>query len=283
MSDSGDYPSEMIFKRNTDADIERLFDGRLDASSDLAPVSDLFETLRAEAAIEPGEISLAGFAQAAAEASTAVAREGAVAGSAVAVKRAGLGSLFPTFRRRVATAIAAAAVFVGSMSGMAVAADSSKPGDALYGLDRAFEAVGIGNGHAAERVAEAQDLVDAGELPRGLLHAAEIVKPRGPDDSAASTALSEAAERLSTVGSDQSAETRDRVAELLSYLASNARNADGHEVAQLAREIGRPAEPPGKSASPSDQQTASQGHGRAEPPGRSGLTPQPPISPGKRP
>ncbi|MEN8235304.1 MAG: hypothetical protein ABFR89_10330 [Actinomycetota bacterium] len=277
----------MSFKRNTDADIERLFDGRLDESSDFASVSDVFETLRAEATIAPDENVLAGFVRSASMTSSAAARERAIA-APVAVSTAarrgfGSGLALSAFRRRMATAVAAAALFVGSMSGMAVAADSAKPGDALYGIDRALESVGIGNGRAAERVAEVQALVDAGDLPRGLLHAAEIVKPQGPDHSAASTALSEAAERMSTIGSEQSTDTHEQVAELLSYLASNARSVDGRQVAQFAREIGRPAEPPTASPAQPKPEPGPPGHGRAEPPGRPGFAPQPPVSPGNRP
>jgi hypothetical protein len=43
--------------------------------------------------------------------------------------------------QRVAIAGAAFLVFVTMSSGLAYAADGAKPGDLMYGLDRAFEAV----------------------------------------------------------------------------------------------------------------------------------------------
>jgi hypothetical protein len=42
------------------------------------------------------------------------------------------------------------------MSGVAVAANRAAPGDALYGIDRALEKIGIGAGGAQERLAGAK-------------------------------------------------------------------------------------------------------------------------------
>lgn len=288
MNGSGDYLGEMLFNQSTDRDIERLFDGSLDPSNELAPVANLLEPLRTESSVALDERTLAGFVHSASTASAAAARHRAVEGTAAApvVGAAGMrrGSLLVSLRRRVAAIAVAAAVFVGGMSGMAVAADHSKPGDALYGIDRALEVVGIGNGKAAERLVEARALVEAGEVPRGLQHAAEAVETHGSDHSAASEALSKAAERVMSGGSEQSEATRLGVAGLLSHLSANVQDLDGREVAELAREIGRPDDRPGTP--PSVTPPNSPGppdHRPVDPPGRPDSTPGSSKKPNNRP
>ena len=287
MSDSGDYLDEMKFNDHTDRDIERLLDGSLDAADDLVPVADLFESLRTEAT-SLDEATLAGFIHSASTASATATRQ-RVADGGVAVPVMGAdglkrGSLLVSLRRRVAAIAVAAAVFVGGLSGVAVAADHAKPGDALYGIDRALEAVGIGNGRAAERFVEAQALFEADEAPRGLQHAAEAVETHGSDRSAASDALAKAAARMASDGSVQSAATRASVAGLLSYLMNNGDDFDGRQVAEFAREIGRPDDlpntppevtPPSAPGSPDRRPT--------NPPGRPDFTPGSPNTPSNRP
>jgi hypothetical protein len=209
-------------------------------------------------------------------------------------------------RRRVAAIVASAALFVGGMSGMAVAADSAKPGDLLYGIDRAFETVGIGNGNADERIEEAEALLEAGELSRGLRHAADTVKTQGPEEPAASAALLEAAERVRGEGSEKSATTREEVAGLITYISENVHDLDGRHVAELAREIGAEderigtpdkADPP--AGPPADRPSSNQGppdapgrsdeapgppdHSKAEPPGPPASNPGSSKSNGKKP
>lgn len=64
--------------------------------------------------------------------------------------------------RRMATIAASAALFV-AMSGIAMAADGAAPGDALYGMDRALEAIGIGDGGLDERLEEFNVLLEQGD------------------------------------------------------------------------------------------------------------------------
>ena len=282
MINSDDYLTEMMFHRNTDTDIERLFDGLLDPESDLALVAIVLEPLRAASSTPLDEATVATFAQAA---SSAAAGQRVLDGStaapshaATSQRRPGLASL----RHRVASLAVAAGVFVMGLSGVAVAADHAKPGDALYGIDRAFEAVGIGNGQAAERVMEVQALFDADDFPRGLQHAADLVDVSGPDHSAASIALMDAAYRVASGDSETPEATREMVAPLLTYL-SEAENIDGTTVAELAREIGRsddrPNTPPA-GRPPSDPEASNNrpvetpGEGEGRPgfaPGRQGL------------
>src|SRR3990172_6186648 len=141
-------------------------------------------------------------------------------------------------RTRTAAAVAATVVSVGTFGGVAYAADGASPGDFLYGLDRALEAVGIGNGGGAERIAEAIVLTDQGDPGEGLEHAASAVS----DDPGAESALLAAAERLTA---SDGPEVHDQVAALLTYLADNIGSVDGQAVAELAQAVhGGPGGPP---------------------------------------
>jgi hypothetical protein len=294
MNGFGDYLDEMMFKQSTDRDIERLFEGSIDPGDDLASVAGLVESLRAEGSQAPDEKTVGAFVQSASTVSASAARQRVVDGNATATAVGSGGmkrdSASVLLRRRVAAIAVAAALFVGGMSGMAVAANHAKPGDALYGLDRAFESVGVGSGGSAERLAEVQALFDAGDVPRGLQHAADAVKTHGREDSDASDALAEAADRVVSGGSEQSAATRASVAGLLSYLSKNAHDIDGRQVAELAREIGRsddrPEAPPKASSPDSPGSSGSFGssdHRPSNPPGRSNVKPGSPQPPSNRP
>jgi len=75
---------------------------------------------------------------------------------------------------RVAMAAAALVVLVMLPGGMAYAANGAKPGDLLYGLDRALEAIGIGDGGADERLAESLALVASGVEPSDSFDGSEV-------------------------------------------------------------------------------------------------------------
>lgn len=130
-------------------------------------------------------------------------------------------------------------VTFGGLSGVALAANGAVPGDTLFGIDRALETVGIGNGGNAERLNEVKALIDQGRADRGLEHAAGIVE----GDTGAQAALLAAAERIR--GLDQAA-SHEGVATLLTYLSENVGSVDGATVAELARAVrgNDPAGPP---------------------------------------
>ncbi|MBI5158421.1 MAG: hypothetical protein HZA58_10500 [Acidimicrobiia bacterium] len=156
------------------------------------------------------------------------------------------------WRTRLATAAAAGVTAVAAFGGLAYAADDAAPGALLYGIDRAFEGIGIGNGGEHERLEEAVALAKHGDPALGLEHAAGVT-----GDPAAQAALIEAAERIMVREQNQVGEqtqTRVQVAELLQYMAQNAGAVDGPTVADLARSIGgEPSGPPdGTPAGPPD-------------------------------
>ncbi len=72
-----------------------------------------------------------------------------------------------SLRRRAATVAATVALLIGGGAGAAIAANSASPGDVLYGVDQALEAVGIRDGGAQERLEEVQQLVTRGDVALG--------------------------------------------------------------------------------------------------------------------
>ncbi len=179
-------------------------------------------------------------------------------------------------RHRVATVAAAITLVLGSGAGMAIAADGAAPGDALYGLDKALERVGIGDGGAAERLQEAADLATAGQLARGLEHAAEVVAAShdgepGHVSDAASDALRAAAQRVDTIvapnGGTTSEPVHTAVADVLTYLSDHVGDVDGRYVAELSQMIGAAARaeheaPPRTQGRPAPGPSTDRGGGR---------------------
>ncbi len=162
-----------------------------------------------------------------------------------AIARASRPSLIDRLRTRAA-AVTAALVLIFGGGGAAFAANGAAPGDLLYGLDRALEAVGIGNGSSAERLEEVKTLVEQGHADHGLEHATNIVS----EDPGAQAALLAAAERIS--GLDRTA-AHESVAPLLTYLSENVGSVDGATVAELARAVGgndAPGPPEGTPGGP---------------------------------
>ena len=154
-------------------------------------------------------------------------------------------------RARLVLVMASIMALLLATAGVGLAADGAAPGDTLYGLDLAMERVGIGNGKASERLAEAVALAEVGQLSRGLDHAAATLAtlPDQAHAAAASEALADAAARLLEDG-----DTPTGVNNLLSHLASVVGTGDGQSVAEIARQIrdtverGRPEVPGGPPA-----------------------------------
>jgi hypothetical protein len=151
--------------------------------------------------------------------------------------------------RRIAATATSAMLIVASLAGVAIAADHAGPGDILYGLDRALEAVGIGSGGEAERLIEAIGLVDNDEYKDGLTVADEVLETT-PANGAARDAIDEAIARLEQAKGNPASETRANVTSLLNYLASNPQNLDPALVASLARAIAPGVETPAPATPP---------------------------------
>lgn len=165
------------------------------------------------------------------------------------------------FVPRLATAALIAVLVVG-LAGTAAAADAASPGDALYGLDRALEQVGINDGGFEERLEEAQTLADKGQSAHALAHLAEELGATSPD---AADALQAALARLDSHDNPSQAVLED-VSAMLDWMANTeASGRDfGQGVAEQAREIGadHAGDAPAKPDTPANDGNA----GKVDPP-----------------
>jgi hypothetical protein len=153
---------------------------------------------------------------------------------------------------RLGTSLATLALLVGT-TGVAVASDAAIPGDPLHGFDLAFENIGIGAGGAEERISEARELALGGMPVEALDYVSSAI---GNEQGEASNALKEAAERLRALnsGPEQAIDARERVAEMLDWMAAtDVEGRDfGQRVAERARELGHEDSPDVEPASGSN-------------------------------
>lgn len=252
MSDYDVYESEMPKSTFSDSDIERLLSGNAPADEGLARLAPLVEGLRTIHSSLPSEEEVAVFSVEAASLVRSTRPHGLVSGAAE--KRVSQPRRFNLgLKRRLAT-FSTAGILLAGMTGIAVASNGAAPGDVLYGLDRALEAVGVANGAAVERIAEAQALFASGQVAEAVTHAAEAaedIEELGADEAV--DALLETADRLRSNenGSDHAVDVRSRVAAMLEYIATTEDTGRdfGQGVADMARGIsGADVEP--ESADP---------------------------------
>jgi hypothetical protein len=227
----------------SDAEVEALFNGADGLRADLNDVAEVVATIQAIGRYDADKDISHLIAAAALESrTTPVARYAAA--QAASTSWEWTTRVVP----RVAVGAAALLMLVVSSSGLAFAANGAKPGDMLYGLDRAAEVIGIGDGGADERYAEAQALVAAGEMPGGLALATEILD-RTPGGAEAKPAVAEAAARLEHEPAEASSDVAKQIGDLLGYIhgATIAGVVDTNTVSSLAQRIGGPAGvPPGQ-------------------------------------
>jgi hypothetical protein len=234
--------------RFSDQDVERLFCGEIPDNQALATLSPVLSALQSVSWPSPTEERVRRFATKAAEIAQA-AEPGQITGSPRRVSRSGW---LPSLSRGLATGVASILVFSG-MTAIAIASDDAAPGDVLYGVDRALEAVGIGDGSAAERIAEARVLFDRGEVTAAIDHASEAVIDSGDDDgvtdfspeaSNAAAALQAAADKVQANDQAQSQQVRNAVSAMLAEMAAMMQDPAiegkefGQKVAEMAGTIG---------------------------------------------
>jgi len=268
MGDLDDYRGDMSRETTSEVEIERLLTGEAISDDDLAPLAGLFAALRSTDDLP--EETIARLVTVATEASQAAP------GASAATHHSKSWKPFGTLRRRATAVAVTATILIGGTSGLALAADGAKPGDALYRIDRALETVGIGAGGEQERWREVEDLVDSGEIERGLQHAAQTIADGVSDDSEASDALRDAADRVQVAGSETSDATRKSVADLLTYIAENRGEIDGGQVAELATSIGGSQDHPATPSTGSAEHPGPPDDVPANPPGLTDRDPGPP-------
>lgn len=218
-----DDRGEMNTSRDFDGrQVDALLSGRAVADERLAPLVPAIAALRATATTVPSDAQVSSAASALA--------------AAVPPAPAPVAHRAP-WRRRILGGVSVAAALGIGFAG-AAAADDAAPGDALYGLDRALEAVGVNAGGAEERLLEVRALVERGDVDGALEHAEGSMEDL---DAAAAAGLRAAAAAVLDAGSEQSADVREQVAALLLWMSETDLEGEefGRAVAEQARMIGR--------------------------------------------
>lgn len=222
----------------TDADAEALLEGADEVKSGLADIAEVVAAIRVMGSHDLDKDYTGLIAAAALESrATPVARYAAEQDAVSSTPRDWSARVVP----RVAIGAAALFMLLVSSAGLAYAANGAKPGDMLYGLDRAAEAIGILDGGPNERYEEAQALITAGEVPGGLALATEILD-RTPGGEDATPAVAEAATRLEEEPAEPDSQVAEQVSDLLGYIheATITGVVDTNTVSDLAQQIGGP-------------------------------------------
>ena len=231
----------------SDAQVDAFLTGALPSDGDSAAVAEVLSAVRAIAWTDSDVDFSSLFAAAARESRvTPIER---FADERVALTKDWRPKVIP----RVAIAGVALLVFVTVSSGLAYAADGAKPGDWMYGLDRAFEVVGVGGGGAPERLVEVEALVGAGAISEGLLHASEVFDGIPASDEA-NAALAAAMARLNDGTDGVDLVIAAQLGGLIEYLKiamDTDEGVDGQYVADMVREFGAPpVATPGPTVNP---------------------------------
>lgn len=235
MSDFDVYESDMPRRTLTQSDVELLFDRPDPERADLARFAAVLERLHRTAPSNPSDEAIATFSLEAAE--IALTSQGLK----VDVESARRPHSYGLVTKRLAGALGAAVLVVG-VTGVAVA-DDAVPGDALYGLDRAMESIGVGDSGPTERIAEAQALFETGRVIEAIEHAAEAVQA---SPESAVDALRQAADRVEIgQGNADNPAVKAAVAGILNEIAAMLEADDvppaafGARISEMARSIGR--------------------------------------------
>ncbi len=176
MSDFDVYSSDMPYRGLTHQDVELLLVGGGSEREDLARFAAILESLHSTGPTTPHDEVVAAFSLQAADIVRAGRHDSPVASAPTVPRHRG------RLSRQLAGGLGAALLLTG-MTGVAVA-DDAVPGDALYGLDRAMESIGIGAPGLSERIAEAQALSQRGEITAAIAHAADAVEATVQDGGA---------------------------------------------------------------------------------------------------
>jgi nucleotide-binding universal stress UspA family protein len=239
-----DNKDEMLRSAVTDEDIELLLSGAIPEGGELSLLVPVIRMLRADGARLPSESDSRQVAAAAAELARSSRAAAELSTRAAPPIRPSWSHLVPRFIG------ALAALLVFTAGGVAIAADGSAPGDALYGIDRALERLGIGSGRAEERIDEAARLAGLGRAQEALAHVAEALDEAEQDGedvadlTQAREALDEAANVVPVTEDAGARAVQQRVETLLEFIKENVHKdmgvdgrEFGQEVARLARLI----------------------------------------------
>jgi hypothetical protein len=147
----------------------------------------------------------------------------------------------PTRRPRKAVVVLVSTALLGvSNVALAAAADPAVPGDALYGVDRAYERVvdlaGLGGPRVSERLQETSVLLERGDLGAALELVQETLGKVLESDDPASEFQTLVAELEGAPGAVSELVLADLVGVARSL---GTGDATGQDVAELARQLGQ--------------------------------------------
>lgn len=191
----------------TDAQVEALMTGRHDDPEffDLAATLDGIRRLRDMRPSTPADELIANAARIAAASAPAPQPR-----------------VRPRRAWRFAPALASAALAMTLTAPVAVMANTAAPGDLLYGVDRFFEKIGIGDGGFAERLLEAKGLHARGKVGLAAEHLAAAVSAATSDD--VSTHMAEVAALVSdlTVANPADPEAVSALTTLVTFVGDDS-------------------------------------------------------------
>lgn len=240
MSDSDVDEGDMFLPGFDDQDVECLLSGGVPDDQDLAKLAPILRSLHARGWSPPSRATVARFAAQAAEIARSTGqhrtRPSTAPGPLTRPRRPGL-------VRQGRFAVLVGVMLVSGMTGVAVASNGAAPGDDLYGIDRALEAVGLGDGGGSERIAESRALLAADQVSAAIAHAAVAVEESGTEgEPDVANTLRAAAQEVAGTDIGDADEIRARVGEMLTWMAANAESDNGltgREFGQTVAEFAR--------------------------------------------
>lgn len=220
MSPSDDYRYDVSNTEFVDQDVERLISGESPRDPDLAELTSFMDALRSYRRVVP---SIAAPEHLVAKAAESVRSRQQTHLDLVPLRADSRPDRRPSWLATRAAAAVASFILLIGVSAVAFAAHVSIPGDALYGLDRALEAVGIGDGSVGERVVEADSLVADGDDVEAITLLGETVYRAmvSGDTDAAFTAQRHLEEVTLSTSSDVVA-GREKVDAVTAYITRSA-------------------------------------------------------------
>lgn len=164
--------------------------------------------------------------------------------------------------RRMATIAASAALLV-AMSGVAMAADKAAPGDALYGIDRTLETIGIGDGGVDERLDEFDVLLERGNEEEAFEFLDEVIADSPEAEASEASQHLEAAVNSKPTAKENNGRNDQALGSSPGQATSTVRSSDTHKPSD-AEEAGSEsngnaigqddgAEPPGQEKTNENQ------------------------------